>query len=155
MVKIEVENLKSLREDLCMAQSALRIYGGYTNPQDAAIKRLGKVLDQIDILRPLGSNGKHGNLHTEHCGCEDNPYLDLLNEWRVVPSFPMYEVSGRGDVRISDHSNPDTPETITARYIGGQGEPEYDLYSLEAGYVRSYTVPVRSLIRETFPELNK
>jgi hypothetical protein len=67
---IEIEDLKGLREDLCVAQSAL---GHYDGQQLSRIHRIGKLIEQIDIHRPLGPDGKHGNRHTETCGCEDKP----------------------------------------------------------------------------------
>jgi hypothetical protein len=27
-------------------------------------------VDQLDVLRPLGPDGTHGDLHTPHCGCD-------------------------------------------------------------------------------------
>lgn len=76
MVKIEfeIESLKGLREDLCTAQSAITIAYGSRPINDyvmGKINRIQAILDQIDVLRPLGSDGKHGNRHTEYCGCED------------------------------------------------------------------------------------
>lgn len=29
------------------------------------------LVEDIDRQRPLGRNGKHGNLHTDNCGCAD------------------------------------------------------------------------------------
>jgi hypothetical protein len=73
MGKIEIDgrDLKSLRETLCEAQSLyIQAYG--QRKADSArhkVNQLGKLIDQIDLLRPLGSDGKHGNLHTQFCGC--------------------------------------------------------------------------------------
>lgn len=55
---------KMLRETLCLAQHALA-----DEPHHA--RRLGRLIDACDELRPLGPDGKHGDRHTEHCGCED------------------------------------------------------------------------------------
>lgn len=77
MSTLEVGNLKSLRESLCVAQSAIgQTY--VTNQTAYAMSHIGKIqeiLDAIDILRPIGPDGKHGNRHTEHCGCEAFPEL--------------------------------------------------------------------------------
>lgn len=69
MSTLEVEDsLKMLRETLCLAQSALN----YALPhQDQHAARLGRLINDIDRQRPLGNDGKHGNLHTDTCGCED------------------------------------------------------------------------------------
>jgi hypothetical protein len=57
-------DLKSLHEALCLAQFKL---GG----DSYRVKMLGRLLTEVERHRPLGSNGKHGNLHTRTCGCED------------------------------------------------------------------------------------
>lgn len=151
-LELEAEDLKITRELLCAAQSELLNSDWYPKSYSDRIQTL---ITQIDTLRPLGSNGKHGDRHTEFCGCEDNPYRELLHEWRVIPSFPMYELAGIGNIRVAGNSNPRDPEEITARYSGDNGELEYDLCALRDGYLRNYTVPVRNLINETFPELGE
>lgn len=157
MAQIEVGNLKSLWEALCVAQSAMRdshpdTLSDYTKTYTS---RLQEVIDQIEILRPLGRNGKHGRLHTEHCGCADNPYLDLLNEWRVIPMAPMYEISGRGMVRASEHSNPEERElTEPISRVAGD-EVAYDLWRYDEGYLRYYSILVSTLLDDAFPELGE
>lgn len=153
MVKLEIEDLKMLREALCVAQSA--IGQAYSMNQQKPyvtnkIDAIQKVIDEIDILRPLGPDGKHGNLHTEFCGCEYNPYLDLLNEWRVIPAFPFYELSGRGDVRVSENVGQDISRVFS------NNEVEYELWAQEAGgYCDLYSVSATELHKHTFPELRK
>lgn len=61
------DTLKMLRETFCAAQSAL----GESLDNPKHIERLGRLIAEIDRQRPLGSDGKHGNLHTPFCGCED------------------------------------------------------------------------------------
>ena len=71
--------LKMLRETLALAQTAIPaavlIYDGdeeSTRQQVRAhLERLGRLVDEIDRHRPLGPGGKHGELHTPTCGCED------------------------------------------------------------------------------------
>lgn len=64
--------LKSLRETLCLAQAAIGWIDDLArSTRDAHIKRLGALITDIDMQRPLGPNGKHGNRHTATCGCED------------------------------------------------------------------------------------
>jgi hypothetical protein len=53
---------KVLRERLCQQQ---------THAPDAATRdAIGRLIDVLDIHRPIGSDGKHGNLHTPTCGCQ-------------------------------------------------------------------------------------
>ena len=63
---IKVSKLKTLREALCFVQSRLDQHVSYDNVDSITI-----LIDEIDRHRPLGSDGKHGNLHTPTCGCED------------------------------------------------------------------------------------
>lgn len=63
------EDLKMLRETMCTAQyimSTLRNGRGQKHSD-----RIQRIINEIDRQRPLGSDGKHGNLHTKTCGCED------------------------------------------------------------------------------------
>lgn len=66
----ERDTLKMLRETLCEAQGALGEEGWNERAPDY-IARLGRLIAEIDRQRPLGPDGKHGNLHTPSCGCED------------------------------------------------------------------------------------
>lgn len=62
-------SLKMLREHLCACQAMQRPDAwppGIASAVDV-------LLDMIDRHRPLAANGRHGNLHTVTCGCEDNP----------------------------------------------------------------------------------
>ena len=64
------DSLKSIREAICLAQSAL---GRWTFPGDRPEDRsatLGRLIEDIDRQRPLGPDGKHGGRHTATCGCE-------------------------------------------------------------------------------------
>ena len=59
-LKVDPRRLKMLRETLCLVQVQ---YYDYIND-------IQLLINEIDKHRPLGSDGKHGNLHTETCGCE-------------------------------------------------------------------------------------
>lgn len=65
-------SLKMLREHLCSAQSLSSLL-----PSNVSIVSymddLQQLINQIDTMRPLGPDGKHGDRHTQHCGCEDLP----------------------------------------------------------------------------------
>ena len=34
-------------------------------------EKIRLLMDECERKRPTGSNGKHGDLHTTECGCED------------------------------------------------------------------------------------
>ena len=38
-------------------------------PGEEHVDRLGRLIDAYQQLRPVGSDGKHGDRHAEHCGC--------------------------------------------------------------------------------------
>jgi hypothetical protein len=62
---------KMLRETLCVAQARI---GNSSLDQDRKVEhvaRLGRLIDECDRHRPLGPDGKHGELHTLTCGCDD------------------------------------------------------------------------------------
>lgn len=65
---------KSLRETLCTAQStianALHIM---PDLKQRHVTILQMLIDECDRHRPLGPDGKHGNRHTDTCGCSDKP----------------------------------------------------------------------------------
>lgn len=71
--------LKMLRETFALAQAAIPAavltYDGdeecMRQQVRAHLERLGRLVDEIDRHRPLGPDGKHGDLHTPTCGCED------------------------------------------------------------------------------------
>lgn len=57
-------SLKTLREILCSEQAHAKGW-----PSDIA-SAVDVLVEMIDRHRPLGSDGTHGDLHTETCGCE-------------------------------------------------------------------------------------
>lgn len=61
-LRIPAADLKMLRETLCRAQN---------DANDSDMRRLSALIAEIDRHRPLGPDGKHGDLHTPTCGCED------------------------------------------------------------------------------------
>ncbi|MDM8084728.1 hypothetical protein QUV83_08135 [Cellulomonas cellasea] len=62
---------KMLRETLCVAAAAVARATGTGDRDDEHITRLQRLIDECDHHRPLGSDGKHGSLHTATCGCDD------------------------------------------------------------------------------------
>lgn len=73
---------KNVREALCAAQSSLAESmrrDGYRDPKvPGYIAEIQHIIDEIDYTRPLGSDGKHGNLHTLRCGCDGH-----TSEWFI------------------------------------------------------------------------
>lgn len=60
-------SLKSLREALCRQQTS-----PMSDDWPADVRYTVDLLfRRIDQHRPLGTDGKHGDLHTSTCGCED------------------------------------------------------------------------------------
>jgi hypothetical protein len=56
-------SLKMLREELCRRQAENDF------PHDVN-NEINCLIMKIDVHRPLGPDGKHGDLHTQTCGCE-------------------------------------------------------------------------------------
>jgi hypothetical protein len=64
---------KGTREALCAAQSALNEHarrGMDIRQVPIWTRDIQDLINEIDKLRPLGSDGKHGERHTAYCGCE-------------------------------------------------------------------------------------
>ena len=78
MIEVPDSELKMLRETLCEAQMGLASRPGDNTRYWTHVSRLSNLIRQIDIFRPLGPDGKHGDRHTAFCGCEDKdvPWLD-------------------------------------------------------------------------------
>lgn len=62
---------KMLRETLCVAQSRIGNSSLDEGRKRAHIDRLQRLIDECDRHRPLSSDGKHGDLHTSTCGCQE------------------------------------------------------------------------------------
>ena len=54
---------KWLTEKLCAQQ----VFA----PDAFTRNEIGRLINVLELHRPTGSNGKHGDLHTPTCGCED------------------------------------------------------------------------------------
>lgn len=59
---------KMLHEAMTTAAYLLRTYGDLNSEPLAKIA--ADIAKECERLRPLGPNGKHGDLHTEWCGCD-------------------------------------------------------------------------------------
>lgn len=93
MANIDIGDPKLMRETLCLAQAALMIdiatsgqdfLAGYAR-LEAHSKRIQQMIDQIDVIRPLGPDGEHGNRHTPYCGCELVAHIGLTLSGRMRP----------------------------------------------------------------------
>lgn len=65
--------VKMIRETLCVAQAAVaQLPDDFRagRSRDGHIDQLGRLIELCDLLRPLGHDGKHGDLHTAWCGCD-------------------------------------------------------------------------------------
>lgn len=59
---------KQLKETLCIAQTAL--LEADDGRLGEHIARLQRLINECDVMRPLGPDGKHGDRHTSRCGCD-------------------------------------------------------------------------------------
>ncbi len=62
---------KMLRETLCVAQSRIGESDLDALRKSDHTARLERLIAECDRHRPLGPDGKHGDRHTDTCGCED------------------------------------------------------------------------------------
>jgi hypothetical protein len=60
---------KQLRETLCIAQTRIVAAGVDRDRAGRDVANLQALIDECDRHRPLGPDGKHGDRHTETCGC--------------------------------------------------------------------------------------
>lgn len=71
MTDIKVaDSLKMIRETLCVAQTHVGLHAVDSRKREH-IDRLQRIINEIDLQRPLGPDGKHGERHTATCGCDD------------------------------------------------------------------------------------
>jgi len=69
-LEVHPEDLKMLHETLCLAQWLVN-RDPFGDRSTYHSDRIGHLIREVERHRPLGSNGKHGNLHTPTCGCDD------------------------------------------------------------------------------------
>lgn len=53
---------KFLRECLCAQQT--------NAPDEFTRSEIGRLVNLLDLHRPIGNDGKHGDKHTPTCGCD-------------------------------------------------------------------------------------
>ncbi len=82
-------SIKSLRETLCRAQTAIPHVFEDDSFTRSDLHKLQELIGEIDRHRPLGPDGKHGNRHTRTCGCDEQlsggwssgDQLDAIARW--------------------------------------------------------------------------
>jgi hypothetical protein len=92
---------KGLRETLCEAQALINQWMPMGTSPSIHSDRLQLLISECDRHRPLGPDGKHGDLHTATCGCVDHEE-DPMNSIReyffegevtLVEAYRMYMYS--------------------------------------------------------------
>lgn len=70
-----LDTLKTVREALCLAQSALIRWPNAGDRPSDRVETLSRLIANIDQQRPLAADGTHTGraLCTPTCGCEDPP----------------------------------------------------------------------------------
>ena len=67
---------KTLRETMCVVESGLRALERERPDFNAGgsiethLEKVSLIIEECDRKRPTGNDGKHGNRHTDECGCE-------------------------------------------------------------------------------------
>jgi DnaJ-class molecular chaperone len=70
MAQVEVGNVKTAQEMFRLLEGAVQrgeVHGVHSRQSMEAM--IHSVLRQLDHMRPVGPDGKHGMLHTGNCGC--------------------------------------------------------------------------------------
>lgn len=85
---------KMLRETLARACAAIAERELDEESIAIDLELLSILIERLDQMRPLGVDGKHGNLHTQHCGCEDKDdmpaptwHFTLLTDGTLVQHY--------------------------------------------------------------------
>lgn len=65
------DSIKMLQETFCLASAVI---GNSPLPEEEKMRHIGRLqrlINDCQRQRPTGFDGKHGNRHTDTCGCED------------------------------------------------------------------------------------
>jgi hypothetical protein len=93
MVELNFDgDIKMLRETLCLAQGLIGQTKAFNDRAGHGIARLQELINECDRHRPLGVNGKHDNLHTETCGCEDKGPASTWGRYRPIRGELYYDL---------------------------------------------------------------
>lgn len=109
---------KMLREALCVAQGAVSRTVFDSNHRQHTLDVLQRLIDECDRHRPLGVNGKHSNLHTDTCGCEDKgPRQTWATVQTVIHAFYFHLHTGEKatvcGMKVPEWTLGKTPEDVT------------------------------------------
>ena len=80
---------KTLREKLCQQE--------WSAPDDETREAIARLIATLDRHRPLGSDGKHGDLHTATCGCELDGVMRCQHCGHDYPCPTIRALDGDGD----------------------------------------------------------
>jgi hypothetical protein len=128
VVLIDVGDLKMARETLAIAHRAIMDLERWDVNTNNHLSRIEKMMDQIYVMRPLGPDGKHGDNHTQRCGCE------VVVEWFDIPDFPDYQLSPSiGAVRRKKNGH------ILTESDNGQGCTYFNVWRNGKKYSRSWS----------------
>jgi hypothetical protein len=122
---------KMLGETLAVAQTALGQWSE-VDRRDEHIARLGRLAAECVRHRPVGADGKHRDLHTATCGCEDKgPEAahsaseqpleqpeDEAPDWRII----LLDAMGLDDAAEIDPDDQGLWERAYAIWMMHQGE---------------------------------
>jgi hypothetical protein len=132
---------KMLREALCVAEHAVNRNVEPQN-QHGALQILAALIRECDRHRPLGPDGKHGDRHTDTCGCDDVPHPldpskvkagDTVTVTGGGGAHPAYEVTGAawepdhspGTLWVGPVCISSSLVTLTAHQPAPEPEPEW------------------------------
>jgi hypothetical protein len=105
---------KMLRETLCVAQSRIVNSGYDVSRKTEHVNRLQRLIDECERHRPLGPDGKHGNLHTLTCGCSDD---EKPSELRRSNNCPLDGQSKEWHLFVAGRDSQGRPRT-NGEFIG-------------------------------------
>lgn len=74
---------------------------------------------------------------------QEHPFPETV-EWRVIPEFPKYEVTNRGEIRAIEHH--DRPQPV---FIGDEGDVGYQLHRGLGVHLKG----INQLVADVFPEV--
>lgn len=102
------DSVKAIREMLCHVQflNNNSVYNGAGKMHRSQL--LQRLINECDRHRPLGVNGKHGNLHTDTCGCEDKGPRELWGTTTPLSVGPIGDDISPGVVHGGMWQSPDT-----------------------------------------------
>lgn len=65
------DSVKMLQETFCLVSAIIGNSTLSDGEKHQHLGRLQRLINDCQRQRPTGFDGKHGNLHTDTCGCED------------------------------------------------------------------------------------